>query len=900
SSALPNTARRRDFLVLVLCLVAVLSILFHKSFEPEQIVFSNDGPLGPNRAQAEYALSHFRGYWQNLNWLGLEYPGFFCDVSGFLMASLCTVSPDFGPVLFAKIYAPVGVFLLGVSAWFLFRQLRFRPWVCVLGGLAAALNGTAFSSACWGLANWPLAWAMNWFAISALVTPSIRHWPLKAALAGFAVGIGVMEGFDVGAIFSLFTAAFAFLRGMTADEAPGKKAVNSFALVAVMALCAGWIAAQTVSSLIGTQVKGIVGMAQDEASKKQRWNDATVWSLPKAETLRFVIPGLFGYRMPELYGEQPQSANGSNYWGAVGQAQGSFRHSASGYSVGVLVALVSLWAMAQSFRSGNSVFPTQERRSIWCWIALLVVALFLAWGKHAPFYQIAYALPYFSTIRNPVKFIFPFSLALLTLFGYGLEGLCRLYLDKAAAKTKAWREQIKQWWKTAPRFDKKWTIGSLSAVAASVLGWLIYASSKRELVRHLLNAGFPDEGLAESIARFSLTEVGWFILFLALSIALLTLILSGVFSGPRARWAWITLGLLLVIDLGRADAPWIVFWNYKEKYASNTIIDRLRERPYEHRVAAKIAPLSSTFLVDPRDEQANRFIQVYFVEWLQHHFQYYRVQSLDIIQMPRVAEFDLAYLQALAPTNSNQLYRCGRLWQLTNCRYLLGMSGLLNQLNEQFDPSQHRFRVQTNFDLVARPGITEVTKPEHLTAAPAANGKFALFEFAGALPRVKLFARWQVNTNDDSTLEELRNPNFDPGQTVFVAGQLPPAAGPTTSTNQTAGTVEFARYEPKRIQLNADAAAPCVLLLNDRFHPDWKVWVDGKPETLLRCNYIMRGVYLTTGKHNVEFRFQPPLTAFYVSLSALIAGLALWTLLFVTGEEPVPVPAKGGAGASKK
>jgi len=173
--AFPTLPSRRGFLFMFFCLFATLSILFHKSFQSDQILFSNDGPLGAVRAQSDHALGNLGSYWQDLNWLGEEVPGVACDLSGFLVASLCTVSPGFGPVLFAKIFAPFGLFLLGLSAWFLFRQLRFRPWVCVLGGLAAALNTMAFSTACWGLAVWPLSWAMNLFAIAALASPSIRH-----------------------------------------------------------------------------------------------------------------------------------------------------------------------------------------------------------------------------------------------------------------------------------------------------------------------------------------------------------------------------------------------------------------------------------------------------------------------------------------------------------------------------------------------------------------------------------------------------------------------------------------------------------------------------------------------------------------------------------------------------
>ncbi len=318
----PTSPSRRGFVLMVICLFATLSLLFHKDFQPDQVLFANDGPLGAVRAQSDYALGNFQSFWLNLNWLGAASLGLVCDVSGFLMASLCALSPDFGPVLFAKLFAPIGVFLLGVSTWFLFRQLRFRPWVCVLGGLAAALNTMAFSAACWGLPTWTLAWSMNMFAIAALVSPSIHSRTLRAILAGCAVGLGVMEGFDVGAIFSMFTGAFAFLSVIATERPTARTLRRGFAVVAIMAVSAALIATQTISGLIGTQVKGVAGMAQDETTKKQRWDEATLWSLPKVETFRFIIPGLFGYRMPELYGEPPESVNGANYWGAVGQKEG--------------------------------------------------------------------------------------------------------------------------------------------------------------------------------------------------------------------------------------------------------------------------------------------------------------------------------------------------------------------------------------------------------------------------------------------------------------------------------------------------------------------------------------------------------------------------------------------------
>ena len=99
------------------------------------------------------------------------------------------------------------------------------------------------------------------------------------------------------------------------------------------------------------------------------------------------------------------------------------------------------------------------------------------------------------------------------------------------------------------------------------------------------------------------------------------------------------------------------------------------------------------------------------------------------------------------------------------------------------------------------------------------------------------------------------------------------------ATNENSGTVEFKSYSPKQLVFDANAPAPSVLLLNDKYDPNWHVTVDGKPAELLRCNYIMRGVYLPAGQHIVEFEFSLPHQPLYVTLSAIATGIGLLGLL---------------------
>jgi len=56
---------------------------------------------------------------------------------------------------------------------------------------------------------------------------------------------------------------------------------------------------------------------------------------------------------------------------------------------------------------------------------------------------------------------------------------------------------------------------------------------------------------------------------------------------------------------------------------------------------------------------------------------------------------------------------------------------------------------------------------------------------------------------------------------------------------------------------------------------------------LLRCNFIMRGVYVPPGTHAVEFHFNLPMRGFYISVIALAltAGLGVFVFLATRRKE---------------
>jgi uncharacterized membrane protein YfhO len=112
--------------------------------------------------------------------------------------------------------------------------------------------------------------------------------------------------------------------------------------------------------------------------------------------------------------------------------------------------------------------------------------------------------------------------------------------------------------------------------------------------------------------------------------------------------------------------------------------------------------------------------------------------------------------------------------------------------------------------------------------------------------------------------------------------------------------VEFSSYAPKNIKLHAVANAPSILMLADKYDPNWQVWVDGRRAELLRCDFIMRGVYLQPGTHNVEFLFKPDTAPMYVSLAAIVIGLLLLGFVIFSREQPAPAPVQPDTPAGHK
>lgn len=145
----------------------------------------------------------------------------------------------------------------------------------------------------------------------------------------------------------------------------------------------------------------------------------------------------------------------------------------------------------------------------------------------------------------------------------------------------------------------------------------------------------------------------------------------------------------------------------------------------------------------------------------------------------------------------------------------------------------------------------------------------ALFEVTNYVPGLAFFDSFVTVASNGEALKYLTDPAFNYlGSLVVNAPASGRGDGKGLFKKQTA-----ASYRDWDIKADIDAPpAGGVLLYNMRFAPGWKAFIDGKSVPVYRADYLLMAVFVDGGRHNVEFRYDPDSTTFYISFVTVMAG----------------------------
>lgn len=125
------------------------------------------------------------------------------------------------------------------------------------------------------------------------------------------------------------------------------------------------------------------------------------------------------------------------------------------------------------------------------------------------------------------------------------------------------------------------------------------------------------------------------------------------------------------------------------------------------------------------------------------------------------------------------------------------------------------------------------------------------------LRRVELIGSYQVQSGRAAILSALAEPSFDPLKQVILEREPRPA--PVAARSQGHATV--VKDGTDFIEIDADVAAPSVLLVTDAWTPAWRAaplaGSTGGSYEVVPANYALRGVAVGPGKHRLRLEYAP-------------------------------------------
>ena len=158
------------------------------------------------------------------------------------------------------------------------------------------------------------------------------------------------------------------------------------------------------------------------------------------------------------------------------------------------------------------------------------------------------------------------------------------------------------------------------------------------------------------------------------------------------------------------------------------------------------------------------------------------------------------------------------------------------------------------------------------------GGKVKLYENLRALPRAYVVPEVTVVKDDEEGLRILGTVGFDARESILITrGEYEKVVNNINkvkglSPDNYKGDAKILKYSLNNVEIETSGNDSSFLVLADNYYPGWKVFLDGSRTDILKVNYNLRGVIIPSGKHTVQFSFDP------LSLK-LGAAISLFTVL---------------------
>ncbi len=667
------------------------------------------------------------------------------------------------------------------------------------------------------------------------------------ALGAVALGFQILAGHIEFTIYTLLvTAAYAAWRLTLLWWQPRKLITNSLVTDHWLLKTGGALIAMALLGLLLGAVQlvplyelGQVNFRQESAS----FEEVRGYAFPPRRVLALALPNFFGNPTHHSYTDAfsgEEVALSQNYYGeAKTNTEWGIKNYVEGaIYLGILPLFLATIGVIGGWR--------QRKVHVGFFAALSFFSLAFIFGT--PLYAILYyGLPFVNQLHTPFRWVFPLSLAVAVLAGFGAERLEDWRIesmgnsDAKAHKGKELKKE-KELASSSVLRQKLYflpTAGGILLLVGLAVSRGMYGRIQPTIERLFLGLAGAPAAFADATAFYSYTF-----------------------------WQLLTLGLVL---LGVAT----VFW----------LSGRGGKRPY-WLIAASLVIITDVFLANRGFNASNDPALLDFkpemVEWLEAQPGHWRITSFApngdkpfnansgwLFNLSDVRGYDsiipkqyTEYMAAIEPQNELLFNRIQPImnWESLN-------SPLLDVLGVKY--------VITS-ETIDLPKFVEVWQGEGVR----------IYENTAVVPRVYTLPDSATIETDDALLA--MTTQYDPRQYVVL--------GPEDWTKDTErvqlefnspepaiqGSAKIVSYSNREVVAETAVSEHSWLILNDSYFPGWKAWIrplsapdaEERELTVMRVNGNFRGVWLNEGEWQVRFRYSP--TSFQVgALGSFMAGIIL-------------------------